>query len=50
MKKTIGERVFNVCNIIFLVLLSLVMLFPFWEVIKTSFSTTAEASKLTYYF
>ncbi len=50
MKKTIGERIFTVCNTIFLILLSLIMLFPFWEVIKTSFSTPAEASSLTYYF
>lgn len=49
-KKTLGEKIFTVFNYGILILLSFMMLFPFWEVIKTSFSTASEASSLHYYF
>ncbi len=49
-KKTAGEKIFTVINYAILIFLSFMMLFPFWEVIKTSFSTASEASSLHYYF
>lgn len=37
-KRSRGEEIFNVCNIIFLTLLMIVCLYPFWYVICASFS------------
>lgn len=48
-RKTTGEKIFTIINYTILVFLSFMMLFPFWEVIKTSFSTASEASSLHYY-
>lgn len=50
MKKSVGEHVFTVFNYAFLIFLSVMMLFPFFEVIKTSLSTSAEIGSLDYYF
>lgn len=50
MKKTVGERIFTVFNYTFLIFLSVMMLFPLWEVIKTSLSSSAEVGSLSYYF
>ena len=37
-KATKGERIFQVCNYIFLTLLALICLYPLWHVIMASFS------------
>lgn len=50
MKKTVGERVFTVFNYTFLIFLSVMMVFPLWEVVKTSLSSSAEVGSLSYYF
>lgn len=50
MKKTVGERVFTVFNYTFLILLSVMMVFPLWEVLKISLSSSAEVGSLDYYF
>ena len=42
-KKPFGEEVFDMFNIIFLALLSIIMLYPFIHVISVAFSTQAEA-------
>jgi putative aldouronate transport system permease protein len=42
MKQSIGYRVFSVCNIIFFVLLSAVMIFPLYKVLITSVITANE--------
>ncbi len=44
MVRTKGEKIFNVINIIVLTLISLIMLYPFWDIIRVSFSTPAEAA------
>ncbi|MEC0226315.1 carbohydrate ABC transporter permease [Paenibacillus alba] len=43
MKKSLGERIFEWCNVLFLGLLSLVTLYPLWHEISISFSTAAGA-------
>lgn len=45
MKRTKGEKIFNVFNIILLVLFSVVCLYPFWYTLVLSVSSTAEAVK-----
>lgn len=40
-KRSRGEEIFNVCNIIFLTLLMLVCLYPFWYVVCASFSKSS---------
>ena len=49
-KKTVGEKIFTVVNYTILIFLSFMMLFPFWEVIKNSFSTASQIGSLNYYF
>ena len=46
-KKSMGERVFSVCNVLILLLLSVVTLYPFLHVIFSSFSDPAEYLKHT---
>ncbi|HOJ11726.1 MAG TPA: carbohydrate ABC transporter permease [Clostridiales bacterium] len=43
-----GEKVFQVFNYIFLAFVTLITVFPFWEVIRISFSTPAEASRMAF--
>ena len=45
-KPTLGHRVFDISNLVFLTLLSLTFLYPFWTVILQSFSSPAETYKL----
>lgn len=44
MLRTRGEKIFNVFNVSFLILVTLIMIYPFWEIIRISLSTTAEIS------
>ncbi len=39
-----GEKVFNVCNIIMMVFLSVITIYPFWNVFITSISPVGEAN------
>ena len=41
-KRSLGERVFRVCNTIFLVLLMIIMAYPIWHVIMASLSDGIE--------
>lgn len=41
-KRSAGEKVFSVCNIIFMVLMVAVTLYPFWYVVMCSFSDSAQ--------
>ena len=50
MKRSFGEKLYSVINHTLLIFLSIAMLFPFWEVVKLSFSTASQASSLTYYW
>ena len=43
-RRTGGERVFDVLNSIFLVLLCIVMVYPFWYVLVLSFNTGSDAA------
>lgn len=45
MKQTTGERVFSVCNMLFLVGVSLLALYPFIYTLSISLSTAAEANR-----
>ena len=42
MKPTNAQRVFQVCNTVFLLLLSVVMLYPMWHVVMASLSDSGE--------
>lgn len=46
MRQTKGEEFFQVFNYIFLTVLIIFCIYPFWEVIRISFSTPAEASRM----
>jgi putative aldouronate transport system permease protein len=46
MLRTRGEKTFQVFNYIFLTALAILALYPFWDVIRVSFSTPAEASRM----
>ena len=46
MLRTKGEKIFAVFNTIILSLLSLAMIYPFWDIIRVSFSSPAEAAML----
>ena len=48
MKQSRGEKIFGVFNYIFLGLLAVLSLYPFWEVIRISISTPAEASRMAF--
>lgn len=42
--KSPGEKIFNVCNIVFMILMMIVMLYPMWHVLMASFSNPREFS------
>ena len=46
MKRTQGEKAYAVFNYIFLTLLTILTIYPFWQVIITSISTAAEANRI----
>lgn len=48
MKRTNGEKAYAVFNYIILTLIALVTVYPFWDVIRVSFSTTAEANSMVF--
>lgn len=50
MKKGFGEKLFSVCNYIFLVLISFAFLFPFWRVVVLSVNDGLDASMGGIYF
>ena len=37
-KKTLGDRIFNAANFIFMILIMLVMVYPCWYVLMASFN------------
>ena len=45
MKRTNGEKIFNIFNISLLVIFSVICLYPFWYTAVLSVSSTAEAVK-----
>lgn len=47
--RSIGEKIFDRFNVIFLVLLSIVMLYPFWYVLVQSFMPYSEIIKSNFY-
>lgn len=44
-KRSVGDRVFDCCNILFMILLTLVFFIPFWVVFATSFVGTLESAR-----
>jgi len=46
MVRTRGERIFGIVNNCFLALIAIIMVYPFWDVVRVSFSTPAEAAML----
>jgi len=45
-KRSIGERIFDVLNYTFMVFLAFIMLYPFWEMVVVSISPAVEASRI----
>ncbi|MEA4824240.1 MAG: carbohydrate ABC transporter permease [Clostridiaceae bacterium] len=43
-KQSVGEQVFNIANIIFMIILSICTIYPFWNVFITSISPPGEAN------
>ncbi|MDY5015168.1 MAG: hypothetical protein SO063_03790, partial [Eubacteriales bacterium] len=43
-KRSIGEQIFNVANILFMILLAICTIYPFWNVFITSISPAGEAN------
>jgi len=50
MKKTTGEKVFDVFNVIFMIIVMFVMLYPFWNTIIVSFNDALDSIKGSLYF
>ena len=48
MKISRGEKTFQIFNYVFLAVLALLTLYPFWEVVRVSFSNPFEASRLSF--
>jgi putative aldouronate transport system permease protein len=48
MKKSMSDRVFNALNTIFMALIMFTILFPFWDMLVVSFSSTETASTLSF--
>ncbi|MCL2092903.1 MAG: carbohydrate ABC transporter permease [Treponema sp.] len=44
-KQTTGEKVFGAFNYVFFFILAVAMIYPFWHIIMTSFSSAAETSR-----
>ncbi len=49
-KNTIGERIFDVCNLIALLFIGFVSLYPFWQIVAESFNEPLDAMKGGIYF
>jgi len=50
MKKTIGEKTFDVFNVLFMLIIMFVMLYPFWNTIIVSFNDALDSVKGSLYF
>lgn len=48
MKESKGYRIFMILNTIFMVLLSIIMIYPIWDVVRISLCTPAEASRMVF--
>jgi len=46
MLRTRGEKAFNVFNLSFFVIFSLIVIFPFWEVVRISVSSPADIARM----
>lgn len=44
-KRSRGEKIFTVCNTIFFIILSIIMIYPFWHVIMMSLSSVEATTK-----
>ena len=44
MKQSAGSRIFDICNIVFMVLFCITVLIPFWDVVVRSFSRAQDIS------
>lgn len=44
-KRSRGEKIFSVCNAIFFIILSIIMVYPFWHVIMMSLSSVEATTK-----
>lgn len=49
-KNTLGERVFDVVNILLLLIIGFVSLYPFWQIVAESFNEPLDAMKGGIYF
>ncbi len=45
MKRTFSEKLFNVCNIIFMILISIIMLYPYWNQLAISLNEGADSAR-----
>ena len=43
-KRSVGEIIFDICNILFMILLAITMVYPFWNIAVKSISTNAAAN------
>lgn len=48
LKRTKGEKIFAIFNYVLLSVIALLTIYPFWDVLRLSFSTTAEASSMAF--
>lgn len=46
MVRTRGERIFGIFNAFILTVLAILMIYPFWDIVRVSFSTPSEAAML----
>lgn len=44
MKQSLGSRIFDICNILFMVLFCITVIIPFWDVVVRSFSRAQDIS------
>jgi len=50
MKKTTGEKVFDILNVLFMLIVMFIMLYPFWNTIIVSFNDALDSVKGSLYF
>ena len=43
LRRTTGEKIFDVCNVLFMILMALVMIYPFWYVLIIAFNNGDDA-------
>ena len=49
-KKTFAGRIFDICNIVFMLFLAFIMIFPFWNQFIMSFNDGLDTMKGSLYF